>query len=145
MPNTPQFSCNECGKDSGSSLVCRDCIPLLSAYQRGKYMKAWHRIVIEAAGNACVDCGRSATVESGELCGDHIQTKGSRPDLVFDVTNGRCVCLDCHNQRHSQGLPKPKGGKETKPVKFKKPPVCEVKGCPLFAGGKKPNRCFRHQ
>lgn len=118
------FSCAQCGKDSGNSLVCRDCIPLLSESQRRKFMAAWHRIVVERAGNACEDCGYSAEFESGELCGDHIETKGSRPDLAFDVMNGKSTCLPCHNKRHSVGLSRQRKGKPVERVKFKKPPLC---------------------
>jgi len=141
------FACVECGKDSGDSLVCRDCIPNLSTHKRQKYRAAWHRIIVEGAGNACEDCGHSAEFNSGELCGDHVQTVGSRPDLQFDVTNGRSVCLPCHNKRHSQGLPAKKGEPEKRP-KFKKQSVCTVLGCPIFAAGmgfKKPKNCWKHQ
>jgi hypothetical protein len=113
----------------------------LNPNKRLTTMRAWHRIVVEMANNACVDCGHSAEFDSGELCGDHIATQGSQPDLVFDVTNGRCVCLRCHNERHSMGLPKKCPAKER--VKFKKPAICSVKGCLVFALGS--GACWKHQ
>jgi hypothetical protein len=135
-----EFSCAVCGKDSGTSLVCHACLKTLNPNKRLTIMRAWHRIVVERAGNACETCGHSAEFDSGELCGDHIQTQGSRPDLVFDVTNGRSTCLACHNKRHSHGLPKK--GKPVEKVKFKKA-VCNFPRCiflPLQNG-----RCIRHQ
>lgn len=137
------FACDACGQDAGSSLVCRACLPHLSPGRREKIKRAWHRIVVERAGCSCESCGHSAPFDSGELCGDHIQTQGSRPDLVFDVTNGRCVCLPCHNRRHSAGIPKA----DPKPKKAQKLPVCAVAGCPIFAAGagKRPKYCWRHQ
>jgi hypothetical protein len=141
------FTCGECGADSGSSLVCRGCIPKLSVFKRTKYKRAWHLAIVTAANCSCVDCGHSAPFDSGELCGDHIATVGSRPDLQFDVTNGRCVCLADHNKRHSQGLPKPQD-KGVKRPKFKRPAVCSHPRCPIYAAGAgfgKPGKCWRHQ
>jgi hypothetical protein len=138
------LSCSECGADSGPSLVCNNCLPHLSQYRREKIKRSWHRIIVQRANCACEECGHSAPFDSGELCGDHIQTQGSRPDLVFDVTNGRCVCLGCHNKRHSKGLPKKAAAR---PV-VKKLPICAVQGCPILAigdGWTKPKNCWKHQ
>jgi hypothetical protein len=96
------IACQVCGVVTESLVICPDCKP--NNNQKLKAMRAWHRIVVERAGSTCEDCGHSASFESGELCGDHIETQGARPDLRFDVSNGRCVCLPCHNKRHSEGL-----------------------------------------
>lgn len=123
------FACAECGQDSGCSLVCKTCIPELSEYKRQKYLRAWHRIIVQAAGNACQDCGHSAEFDSGELTGDHIETRGARPDLVLDVTNGVCRCLGCHNKRHTGEhaiLPAMKNPKRPEPKrKVEKAPLCK--------------------
>lgn len=143
MLNPPNFSCAECGKDSGSSLVCPSCIPLLSAYKKQKVMKTLHKIIIERDGNECVFCGHPATTDSGELCCNHNPTQASAPDKIFDVTLHECTCMNC-NGKHSYTAPK-EVKKQVAASKFTKPPVCEVKGCPIFAGGRNPKRCFRHQ
>jgi len=104
FPNGNPMMCGECGQESGTSLVCRSCLRLLSDGKRKRYMRRWHEIVVESAGCRCVGCGKYSPFENGELCGDHIKTKGSRPDLVLDVTNGRCVCYACHVDRHTHGL-----------------------------------------
>ncbi|MFA7310206.1 MAG: hypothetical protein WC050_04870 [Candidatus Paceibacterota bacterium] len=138
-----QFSCAECGEDAGTSLVCRNCIPLLSDYKRDKYMRVWHKIIVERDGNECVYCGHSATWDSGELCGNHNPTKGSAPDKIFDVTLHECTCMTC-NGKHSYTA-----SREAKqPVpKVKKLPTCDFPGCPISAilTGKKPKRCWKHQ
>lgn len=98
------FTCANCSADSGTSLVCRECIPILTTYQREKFMRTWHKIVVERDGCQCTYCGHSAPFDSGELCGDHIETRGSRPDLAFDVSNGRATCMTCHTHRHAGHL-----------------------------------------
>ena len=140
------FVCPECGKDSGTSLVCAECIPKLSGYKRDKLMKVMHKIIIERDGNECVFCGHSATTESGELCCNHNPTQASRPDLIFDVTLHECTCMAC-NGKHSYTASKEAKKAVAKP-KFKKPSVCAMMGCPIFAAGegfKKPKTCWKHQ
>jgi hypothetical protein len=119
-------------------------MPRMNGNQKLKTMKTWHKIVVERANSACEECGHSAPFDSGELCGDHVQTQGARPDLRYDVTNGRCVCLPCHNKRHNRGLP---AKEPTVPSKVKKLMVCEIGSCPIYAlgSGKKPKRCWKHQ
>jgi hypothetical protein len=138
------FDCAECGRASGSSLLCRDCIPLLSIAKKRKYRAAWHRAIVTAANCTCCECGHSAPWESGELAGDHVRTQGSRPDLAFDLKNGRCVCLTCHNRRHAVGLPHPE---KPKRLTVQKLPICKVAGCPIFASGtgRRRERCWKHQ
>lgn len=131
------LSCSECGQDSGTSLVCPACLPLLSAHRREKLLRTWHRLIVERDGNTCAYCGLSAEWDSGELCGNHKHTQGSRPDLVFDLENGECVCRPC-NQKFSYTAPK-----EVKlRKKVRKPRFCSVLGCKLSAIDK--GRCWKH-
>lgn len=141
-----QLTCVICEGDAGTSLVCGACRPYLKPGQKDRLRAAWHKAIVTAANCACVECGHSAPWESGELCGDHILTQGSRPDLVFDLTNGRCVCLPCHNRRHANGLPK-KSADGTKPKKVLRLPICKAPGCPVYATGTggRPERCWKHQ
>tara|TARA_R100000656_G_C3952123_1_gene128634 strand:+ start:594 stop:830 length:237 start_codon:yes stop_codon:yes gene_type:complete len=70
--------------------------------------KNWHKAVIERDNYICYVCkkyfGYSGYFnEAGVnqyVCGDHIKTKGARPELKYDVDNGRCVCFKCHELRH---------------------------------------------
>ncbi len=141
-----QLTCPVCEKDSGTSLVHPRCVKFLNDNQKLTLKKLWHRLVIERAGCACEECGFSAAIDEGKLTGDHIKTQGSRPDLRYDITNGRCLCLPCHNKRHTGEIkPTKTEGDRTKVAKVKKLAICEVKGCPIFAGGgKKPGRCWKH-
>lgn len=90
--------CAICSADSGTSLVCPVCLPLLTPYQRDKMMKTWHRVIIERDGNKCVYCDHSATTDSGELCGNHNPTKAAAPDKIFDVTLHECICKPCNSK-----------------------------------------------
>ena len=139
------FSCAVCGVASGSSLVCPACRPHLSDHQKQKLLRTWHRFIVERAGNQCEDCGHSATFDSGELCGDHVETQGARPDLKYDVSNGVCRCQHCHTKRHTGEIsPQPSMKRKTddQPKKVKKA-MCKVTRClllPLSNG-----YCIRHQ
>ena len=110
--------------------------------------KSWHKIVIERAGGAGKECGLSAEPDGGKLTGYHIKTQGSRPDRRYDVTNGRCLCLPCHNKRYTGEIKPTKAeGDRTNVPKVKKPAICDEKGCPIFAtgSGKKPGPYWKHQ
>lgn len=39
------------------------------------------------------------------VCGDHLQTQGSSPELRLETTNGKCVCNSCHVLRHKGQVP----------------------------------------
>lgn len=77
-------------------------------------LKEWHKSVCENAKYVCVFCFKDFSYdcyfdENGVnqyVCGDHIQTQKAHPEKKFDIANGRCVCLPCHNKRHSQELNK---------------------------------------
>jgi hypothetical protein len=109
------LSCAICTQDAGTSLVCPPCFKFIKPGTYDRLMKVWHKIIIDGANNTCEYCGTSHEADSGELAGDHIQTKGSRPDLVFDVTNGKCTCLPCHNKRHDGNISPTRVVKRTKP------------------------------
>lgn len=137
------FTCAICGIDSGTSLVCQVCRPLLSDHQKAKLMRVWHRTVVELAHCACEDCGHSAPFDSGELGGDHIETRGARPDLTYDITNGRCRCVPCHNKRHTGELPPSPSMKSKADEKPPKKATCKYYQCPLMPLSS--GYCVRHQ
>lgn len=74
--------------------------------------KEWHKAVCERDDYTCTFCKKYYNFpmyfnEEGinqYVCGDHIKTKGSHPELRLDVSNGRCVCLECHNKRHDGNI-----------------------------------------
>jgi hypothetical protein len=100
-PVIPEQNCLKCGKDSGTKIVCEDCRIELTASQRQKFDAIFQRTVVELFGNACVDCSHYAETNSGELCADHLDTKGSCGEGRYDLANAVCRCMDCHNKRGS--------------------------------------------
>src|SRR5688572_17178648 len=125
-------NCRRCGKDSGTKIVCDECHSGLTKSQRLTMDNAFQLAVIELFDNRCVDCDKSAETESGELCADHLQTKGSDPLSRYDLAAAVCRCFTCHEGRHRGTVktvpPKRKLPKETqeKQKKHKKLPVCSV-------------------
>ena len=41
------------------------------------------------------------TFPENEVCGHHIKSKGSHPELRLIIDNGICVCTKCHNKIHN--------------------------------------------
>ena len=77
-----------------------------------KNMKEFHRIVTERDNYVCCVCKKDFAYScyflpdgrNSHVCADHIHTQGSSPELKLETNNGRCICLPCHNLRHSKGL-----------------------------------------
>lgn len=148
----PPQNCLKCGTDSGTKIVCDTCRAELTKSEIKFFDAIFQRDIIELFGNVCVDCDKSAETESGELCADHLQTKRADPLSRYDLAAAVCRCFNCHDGRHRGNVkrvpPKDKLPKQTqeKQAKHKRPAVCSIKGCPLWAGGhKKPDRCWKHQ
>lgn len=129
------MNCYCCGTETGSKVVCDACRPKLSTGKHVKMRRIWHQLVCERDHNTCVYCEYSPPngFHSGEICGNHKETQGSRPDLVFDVTNGECTCKPC-NQQFSFSAPteRKKAMLNRKPSKR---PKCKCRPqCPLLPG-----------
>lgn len=56
--------------------------------------KEWHKECLERDNFTCRFCKKVG----GKLEVDHIQEVSKRRDLVFDVSNGRTLCKDCHRR-----------------------------------------------
>ena len=54
--------------------------------------KAWRRSVFERDGYQCTKCGASGIY----LHADHIKSFARFPELRFEVSNGRALCVPCH-------------------------------------------------
>lgn len=150
----PLQTCLQCAKDSGTKIVCDDCASGFTKSQRDRMDHTFQLMVIELFDRSCVNCGHSAEPESGELCADHLQTKGSDPLSRYDLASAVCRCAKCHNDRHDANIPVVPDAKklpkqtQVKQEKHKKPPVCKIQGCVILAMGKewkKPEFCFKHQ
>jgi hypothetical protein len=150
------FTCPVCEKDSGTSMVCPQCIKHLTDHAYDALMMKFHEYVVKRDGERCVYCGvrpaneRGYGWDSGELCANHRYGKNARPDLRFDVAEAECVCKICNGQYssvpHSQMIKKNDAPKNPVPKKIAKE-YCKEKGCMLMPLSK-PHRvgyCVKHQ
>lgn len=90
---------------------------------------------------------RTGTFARWQLAEDFRQRKLAEA-VERSIRDRKCRCMSCHQKRHT-GEIKPKGaeGDRTKVTKTRKPAICKVLGCPVFAtgSGKKPDKCWKHQ
>lgn len=71
-------------------------------------LKEWHQQVCERDGYICRCCKQNFSFEyyfdengvNQYVCGHHIASQKASPELKFDVSNGVCVCFDCHTKIH---------------------------------------------
>jgi hypothetical protein len=77
----------------------RDARPNAAArgYCDGRH-KAWRLAVLERDNWQCKACGRVCG-RKREAHADHIIPVAVRPDLRYEVDNGRCLCHSCHSRR----------------------------------------------
>lgn len=54
--------------------------------------KLWRTAVYERDNYTCQDCG----VRGGKLNADHIKPFAGFPELRFELSNGRTLCVPCH-------------------------------------------------
>lgn len=68
----------------------------------GRRAQAWTTAVLDRYGSVCLlalpGCTELATT------GDHVIPKSERPDLAYDVTNGRPACRPCNSRRGTDPL-----------------------------------------
>ncbi len=73
--------------------------------QSAKY-KAWRTLVFERDNYICVECGDHNYEGRGEsliLHADHIKPFALFPELRFEVSNGRTLCVPCHKKTGTYG------------------------------------------
>ena len=56
--------------------------------------KQWRKSVFERDGYTCIWCGQ----RGGQLNADHIKPIATYPELIFELSNGRTLCIDCHKK-----------------------------------------------
>lgn len=91
----PQFCTHRCAsqnKDTGARTEDK------KARQTEVY-KAWRTLVFERDNYTCVGCGE----RGGQLHADHIKPFAFYPELRLDVTNGRTLCVPCHQKTDTYG------------------------------------------
>lgn len=73
--------------------------------QSAKY-KAWRTLVFERDNYTCTGCGDHNYEGRGKslaLHADHIQPFALFPELRFEVSNGRTLCVPCHKKTGTYG------------------------------------------
>ena len=68
--------------------------PINKAIRSSLEYEEWRRKVFERDLYTCQDCGQIG----GYLQADHIKPFAYFPDLRFELSNGRTLCIDCHKK-----------------------------------------------
>jgi 5-methylcytosine-specific restriction endonuclease McrA len=63
--------------------------------------KLWRESVFKRDNYTCVECGDK---KGGNLEADHIKPFAAYPELRFDITNGRTLCVSCHRKTPTWGI-----------------------------------------
>lgn len=63
----------------------------------GKKYKIWQRKVFNRDGFRCVWCGGNERLEA-----DHIKRWSTHPKLRYKLSNGRTLCMKCHNKTRNK-------------------------------------------
>lgn len=64
-------------------------------------MQEWRKAVYKKDNYTCQDCGAK-----GYLHAHHIMPISKDPSLIFDVDNGKTVCVTCHEKIHGRFIGK---------------------------------------
>jgi 5-methylcytosine-specific restriction endonuclease McrA len=73
------------------------------ARQSARY-KAWRTLVFERDNYMCVHCGiKNGLGKTVYLHADHIKPFALYPELRYEVSNGRTLCVPCHKKTGTYG------------------------------------------
>lgn len=66
--------------------------------------REWRKQVFTRDNYSCVNCSaKSGVGKRVELHPDHIKPLSTHPELVFELSNGRTLCADCHRATDTWG------------------------------------------
>ena len=72
--------------------------------RRSRKYADWRKAVFERDGYTCVICNaKSVAGKRIRIEADHILQFATHPDLRFDVSNGRTLCVPCHRKTDTWG------------------------------------------
>ena len=78
--------------------------PKNTIIRKSKRYKVWQISVFERDNYKCVECGaKSMKGAAVILNADHIKPFAYFPELRFETSNGRTLCVDCHKQTDTYG------------------------------------------
>lgn len=73
--------------------------PLNRAIRTSLEYREWRAAVFKRDNHTCQECG----VNGVTLNADHIKPFAYFPELRFELSNGRTLCVDCHKQTDTYG------------------------------------------
>jgi hypothetical protein len=76
--------------------ICPENLRIRSSME----IKEWRKAVFERDSYTCVWCGDS---RGGNLQADHIKPFSRYPELRFELSNGRTLCIPCHKKTDTYG------------------------------------------
>lgn len=78
--------------------------PAHKAIRMSIHTKRWRQEVFERDSYTCLECGtRSGGGKRVDLNADHIKSFSQYPELRFDLSNGRTLCVPCHRKTPNYG------------------------------------------
>lgn len=94
--NTAHFCSQDCShKNRNQGLTPKnEMARKVAAY------KAWRTLVFERDNYTCQVCG----IRGDYLHADHIKPFAYYPELRYEVTNGRTLCVPCHKKTDTYGV-----------------------------------------
>lgn len=105
--------CCVCAEKSYPNILCKLCrknFKKLTKDKQRRIWNVWHRIVCEKGrvGDKYICSYCKKPFDKDSICGDHVLTKGSRPDLKFSILNGVPCCMDCNRSDNPNRFPQSK-------------------------------------
>lgn len=73
----------------------------MSNYYQSVKHKAWRDKVMRRDKYLCQECARYGR-RTAATHAHHIKPREDYPELQYDVSNGRALCLACHNKEHPE-------------------------------------------
>lgn len=73
--------------------------PLYKTIRKSPEYKQWREAVFMRDNWTCQECG----IKGGKLHPDHIKPFATYPELRFDISNGRTLCVECHRKTPTWG------------------------------------------
>lgn len=97
ISKTNNFCCHKCSAEYNSGKNHYEWKQDRCSANYKNALKKWSLQIKENAKYICKECGES---DKDCLQSHHIKHKSSHPELSLDLTNGICLCMKCHLEKH---------------------------------------------